>query len=122
VRSLFERIQKAIEDRDLGWVPRLRSGWFAFQRSGGYNCAGVDIYRERPADFWIKLLLPPDELWRLSHDIPRLYPHLEARWDRSNKQWRWAISVLDTVPDVGPAIELTNRYQPSDGPMLISAN
>ena len=37
VRSLFERIQKAIEDRDLGWVPRLRSGWLAFQRSGGYT-------------------------------------------------------------------------------------
>jgi hypothetical protein len=122
VRSLFERIQEAVEDRHLGWVPRLRSGWFAFQRSGGYNCAGGDIYRERPVDFWIKLPLPPDELRRLGHDIPSLYPELEARWDGYNKQWRWGVPSLDSVPDVGPAIELATRYQPSDGPMLTPAS
>jgi hypothetical protein len=117
VRSLFDRIQKAIEDRGLGWVPVLRSGYIAFQRPGGYNCTGVDIYRERPADFWIKLPVPPDELRRLGQNVPSLYPELESRWDGGNKQWRWAVPVLDAVPDVGPAIELTNRYQPSDGPM-----
>src|SRR5262245_25394569 len=89
VRSLFERIQKAVEDRGLGWVPRLRSSWFTFQRPGDYSCAGGDIYRERPVDFWIKLPLPPDELRRRGHDIPSIYPELEARWDESKKQWRW---------------------------------
>jgi hypothetical protein len=122
VRSLFERIQKVVEDRDLGWVPRLRSAWFAFQRPGGYNCVGGDIYRERPVDFWIKLPLPPDELRRLGHDIPSLYPDLEARWDGSHRQWRWGIPSLDSVPDVGPAIELATRYQPSDGAMPIPTN
>jgi hypothetical protein len=50
VRRLFERIDEAIEDRGLGWVPRLRAGYFGFQRPGGYHCAGVDIRREAP---WI---------------------------------------------------------------------
>lgn len=123
VRSLFERMEKAIEDRGLGWVPRLRSGYFSFQRPGGYNCVGGDIYRARPADFWIKLPLAPDELRRLGHDIPDPYPELESRWDAANKQWRWAIPTLQAVPDVASAIELTNRYQPSDGrPMPIPAS
>jgi TIR domain len=122
VRSLFDRIQKAIEDRNLMWVPVLRSAYFCFQRAGGYNCAGVDIFRERPVEFWVKLPLPPDELRRLGHDIPDPYPELESRWDMSNKQWRWAVPTLDAVPDVGPAIELTNRYQPPGGrPMPIPA-
>ena len=46
-RQLFDRLDKAIDDRDLGWVPRLLPGYFGFQRRGGYHCAGVDIRRER---------------------------------------------------------------------------
>jgi hypothetical protein len=81
VRSLFERIEKAIADRDLRWVPVLRSAYFAFQRPGGYNCAGVDIRREVPVEFWIKLPVAPNELQRLGHDVPGLYPELESRWE-----------------------------------------
>jgi hypothetical protein len=58
VRGLFERIEKAIADRDLGWVPVLRSGYFGFQRPGGYNCAGVDVRRESPVDFWGQAATP----------------------------------------------------------------
>jgi len=119
VRSLYERIEKAIQDRGLGWVPVLRSAYFGFQRPGGYHCAGVDIHRERPVDLWIKLPLAPDELRRLGHDIPDVYPELESRWDAHNKQWRWAVPALGAVPDVTPAIELTSRYQPPNGPMLV---
>jgi hypothetical protein len=119
VRILFERMEKVIEDRHLGWVARLRPGYFGFQRPGGYHCAGVDIFRERPVDFWIKLPLAPDELRRRGRDIPVLYPELAARWDAANKQWRWAIPALKAVPDVAPAIELTNLYQPPGGPMPI---
>lgn len=119
MRSLFERIATAVEDRNLGWEPRLRPGYFGFQRPGGYHCAGVDIFRERPVDFWIKLPLPPEELRRRGHDIPDLYPKLNPRWDAHTKQWRWAVPALEAVPDVAPAIELTNRYQPATGPMPI---
>ena len=122
VRTLFDRTEKAITDRDLGWVPVLRAAYFAFQRPGGYNCAGVDIRRESPVDFWIKLPIPPDELRRLGHDIPNLYPDQQPRWDGHNKVWRWAIPALGTVPDVGTAIELTSRYQPSNGPMPVPAS
>jgi hypothetical protein len=122
VRSLFARLEKAIEDRGLGWVPVFRSGHFGFQRPGGYYCAGVDIFRARPVDLWVKLPLAPGELRRLGHDIPDLYPELESRWDASNKQWRWAIPTLERVPYVSPAIELTSRYQPPSGPMPIPAS
>jgi hypothetical protein len=119
MRILYERIDKAIEDRGLGWVPVLRSAYLGFQRPGGYHCAGVDIHRGRPVDFWIKLPLAPDELRRLGHDIPDVYPQLESRWDAHNKQWRWIVPALGMVPDVTPAIELTSRYQPPNGPMQI---
>ncbi len=95
----------------------LTPGYFCFQRAGGYNCTGVDIYRERPVDFWIKLPLAPDELRRLGHNIPNLYPELAVRWAAAYKQWNWAVPNLETVPDVAPAIELTSRYQPPNGPM-----
>lgn len=122
VRALFERIEKAVQDRDLDWEPRLRSGYLGFQRPGGYHCAGVDILRERPVDFWIKLPLPPGELRRLGHDIPDLYPELASRWDAHNKQWRWAVPAPGDVPDAAPAIELTSRYQPPSGPMPVPAS
>jgi hypothetical protein len=112
----------AIADRKLGWVPVLRSGYFAFQRTGGYNCAGVDIRRGSTVEFWVKLPVPSDELRRLGHDVPGLYPELDSRWDEHNKLWRWAVPALDTIPDVGPAIELTSRYQPSTGPMPAPAS
>ncbi len=118
VRGLFERIAKAVEDRHLGWEPRLRSGYFGFQGPPGYHRTGVNILRERPVDFWIKLPLPPEELRRLGHDVPDLYPELAGRWDAHNKQWCWAVPALEAVPDVGPAIELTSRYPPA-GPMPI---
>ena len=118
VRSLYDRIEKAVEDRGLSWVPVLRSAYFGFQRPGGYHCAGVDIRRGRPVDFWIKLPLAVNELRRLGDDIPDLYPELESRWDAHNKQWRWDVPTLEAVPDVTPAIELTSRYQPPNGPML----
>ena len=48
VRRLFEQIGTAAEDRGLGWVARLRSGYLGFQRHGGYHCAGVDICANGP--------------------------------------------------------------------------
>jgi hypothetical protein len=119
VRNLFERMEKAIKDRGLGWVPNLRSSYFSFQRPGGYGCAGADIHRARPVDFWIKLPLAPDELRRLGHDVPDPYPQLAARWAAGYKQWNWAVPTLEAVPDVVPAIELTSRYQPPSGPMPV---
>jgi hypothetical protein len=118
-RRLFEQIGTATEGRGLGWVARLRSGYPGLPATWGYLCAGVDICRERPVEFWIKLPLAPDELRRLGHDVPHLYPELAARWDSAGKQWRWAVPALEAVPDVAPAIELTGRYQPPAGPMLI---
>ena len=117
VRSLFERTEEAIRERGLGWVPKLTSSYFGFQRPGNYNCVGVDIRSRGPVDFWIKLPAAPDELRRLGHDIPDPYPELAGWWHARYKQWNWPVATLDTVPDVVPAIELASRYQPSSGPM-----
>jgi hypothetical protein len=78
---------------------------------------GHDIRSAHPVDFWIKLPLGPDELRRLDHNIPDPYPELAGKWHAGYKQWNWAVSTLETVPDVAPAIELTSRYQPPSGPM-----
>lgn len=117
VRELTGRIEAAAGDLGLGWAPRLKPGYIAFQRPGEYNCAGVEIFRERPVDLWIKLPLPPEELRQLGHDVPDLYPELESRWDAKNKQWRWAVPDLEAIPDIALAVELTGRYQPPAGPM-----
>jgi hypothetical protein len=121
VRDLFGRIAKAVEDRGLEWEPRLRAGYLAFQRAGGYNCAGVEVLREKPVEFWIRLPLTPEELRQRGEDAPDLYPELERRWDAHNKLWRWEVPEIDAVPDVAPAIELASRYQSPGGPMLIPA-
>lgn len=119
VRALFNRIEKAVEDRGLEWNLRLRSGYFTFQRAGEYNCVGVEVLREKPIEFWIKIPLPPEELRRRGHDVPDLYPQLNGRWDAHNKLCRWEVPSIEAVPDVAPAIELASRYQPPSGPMLI---
>jgi len=121
VRSLFERMDEAVKERDLGWVPVLRSAYFSFQRPGGYTCTGAEVRLRAPVEFWIKLPLAPDELRHLGYDIPDLFPELESRWYGHGKQWIWAIPKLDALPDIAPAIELTRRYQPSNGPMPIPA-
>ena len=79
----------------------------------------MEIRRQAPVEFWIKLPLAPDELRRLGHDIPDPYPELESRWYEHNKQWIWALPNLEAVPDVASAVELTSRYQPPNGPMPI---
>lgn len=117
VRAIFERMAKAIEDRDLGWTAVLGSAYISFQRRGGYHCAGIDIRREAPIDFWIKLPRSPQELRQLGQDVPDLYPGLESTWDAHNKVCRWFVPDADAVPDLAGAIELTSRYQPPTGPM-----
>jgi hypothetical protein len=119
IRSLFDRIDKAVKDHDLGWVPVLRSAYFSFQRPGGYACTGVEVRQQAPVELWIKLPLAPDELRRLGHDISDPYPELESRWYEHNRQWIWALPNLEAVPDIAPAVELTSRYRPPNGPMPI---
>lgn len=122
VRTLIERIDQAVRERDLGWIPVLRSKYFSFQRPGGYACIGAEVRQETPVELWIKLPLAPDALRRLGHDIAEPYPELASRWYEPSKQWIWAIPSLEAIPDIAPAVELTSRYQPLNGPMLIPTN
>jgi hypothetical protein len=121
-RSLFDRMGDAVKERGLGWVPVLRSGYFSFQRPGGYNCIGALVLTRAPIEFWIKLPLAPDALRHLGHDIPDLYPELKSHWWEGKKWWSWSVPDPEAVPDIAPAIELTSRYQPPDGPMTIPAS
>lgn len=122
VRSLFERIDRAVGERGLTWVPVLTSASFSFQRPGGYACAGVEVRQHAPVEFWIKLPLAPDALRRLGHDVSDPYPQLQSRWNENRRQWLWSISNLEAIPDIMPAVELTSRYQPSNGPMPIPSS
>jgi hypothetical protein len=88
-----------------------------FQRRQGFGVVGVDLYREKPIEFWIKLPLPLDELRDLGHPVHDPYPQLDSHWDSANKQWEWEIQTSAEVPEVRPAIDLTTSYQPESGPM-----
>jgi hypothetical protein len=54
--------------------------------------------------------------------VPDLYPELESRWDAANKLQHWAIPAVDAISDVVAAIELTGRYHPLTGLMVILAS
>jgi hypothetical protein len=120
VRELYERMAEAIARRSLSWQPKLKSAYLSFHRSGPYYCSGIGIRKETPVEFWIKLPFAPEKLRALGHDVPDLYPGLQPRWDSHNKQWTWKAPTFREIPEIGPAIELTNRYQPpGSGPMPV---
>jgi hypothetical protein len=118
-RELFDRIERAVAERGLPWTPVLRRGHLGFQRPQGYGVVGLDLFRDKPIEFWIKLPLPPDELRALGHRIDDPYPELASHWDSVHKQWEWEIQANLPPPEVGPAIDLTARYQPASGSMPI---
>jgi hypothetical protein len=120
-QTLFQQIEAAVAARGLQWVPVLRRGYFAFQRRGGYGVVGVDLYREKPVELWVKLPGSPDELRGLGQTVDDPYPNLSAAWDAHNKQWEWQIPAISSVPEVGLAIDLTTQYQPDEGPMRLPA-
>jgi hypothetical protein len=120
-RELFDRIERAVAERGLPWSPVLRRGHLGFQRPQGYGVIGLDLFREKPIELWIKLPLSPDELRELGHQVDDPYPDVASHWDAGNKQWEWEISAAVEVPDVGAAIDLTANYQPDSGPMSIPA-
>jgi hypothetical protein len=80
------------------------------------------VLTRAPIEFWIKLPLAPDELRGLGHDIPDPYPELKSHWWEHRNWWSWSVPDLDAVPGIAPAIELTSRYQPPNGPMPIPSN
>jgi hypothetical protein len=111
--ALDSAIEAAARERALPWQRVFRRGYIAFQRPGEYNVVVIELWRERPLRLAIKLPLP---LLDLGEADP--YPTLESAWDAQNKQWNWVIPSLDLIPDVGPAVELTAKYQPASGPMI----
>lgn len=118
-RELFDRIERAVAERGLPWSPVLRRGHLGFQRPQGYGVIGLDLFREKPIELWIKLPLSPDELRELGHAVDDPYPELTSHWDAGNKQWEWEIPAGVEVPDIGAALDLTAKYQPESGPMPI---
>jgi hypothetical protein len=119
VEKIFGAMEVAITERDLPWQPKLKPTYLGFYRPGTYYCCGITLKKEQPAEFWVKLPLSPEELRARGEDIPDLYPALHGRWDSNNKQWTWEVPTVEAVPDIGPAIELTGRYQPASGAMQI---
>jgi hypothetical protein len=119
VQKIYQQMESAIVERALSWQPKLKLAYLGFHRPGMYYCCGITLKKEQPVELWVKLPLAPDELRARGEDVPALYPELRSRWDANNKQWTWEVPTLEASPDLGPAIELTSRYQPNRGPMRV---
>jgi hypothetical protein len=111
-KRVFEDLTRYVQDHQLPWTPALRSWWLGFKRPGGYYVPLINLRRENPIEFAVKL---PDSPERLGLTDP--YPHLKSSWQPSARQWMWAIPTLDDVPDVSHAIDLSRQFQPDKGPM-----
>jgi hypothetical protein len=111
-RSLFEKLARYVEERDLPWTPTLRSWWLGYKRAGGYYVAVINLRVEKPIEFMVKL---PGSPQRLGLEDP--YPHLESRWEQSTRQWGWVMPNLGDVADVAPAVDIARKHQPARGPM-----
>lgn len=47
------------------------------------------------------------------------YPELDSEYVPKVKQWYWSLPSPSDVPDLRPAVELSRKYQPEFGPMLV---
>jgi hypothetical protein len=90
----------------------LRAWWLGYQRPGGYYVPVIQLRRENPIEFAVKL---PDHPERLGLENP--YPSLKSWWHAPSRQWTWAIPTTADIPDIRLAIELSRRFQPDSGPM-----
>ena len=111
-RALVERIEDELRDRGLPWKAVFRKGYVGFQRSGGYNVLIVDLYWRRVPRLAVKVPAPLEELGLLDP-----FTNLESSWGENDREWGWTVPSVDSIPDVGQAIELARRFQPESGPM-----
>jgi hypothetical protein len=111
-RRLFDQLTRYVQEHQLPWTPALRAWWLGYKRPGGYYVPVINLRREKPTEFGVKL---PDSPERLGLHDP--YPDLKSWWDAPNRQWTWAIASPDDVPDVGLAVDLSRGLQPDKGPM-----
>jgi hypothetical protein len=105
-RALVSKVEAAITERELPWQVVFRKGYVPFQTAGGYNVIVVDLWTRRDAGLALKLPASPDAL-----GLTNPYPELESLWDASNSQWLWSISTPDAIPDVGPVLDLAERFR-----------
>jgi hypothetical protein len=116
-RELFDRIERYRAHENLPWRPVFKGGYFGFQRPGGYYVVGVNLRKDEPNQFWVKLPHDLNTLQSAGEPAADPYPQLGAKWDARNHQIFWRIPNMGTVPDVASAIELSRKYQPASGPM-----
>jgi hypothetical protein len=95
----------------------VRRGYLGFKLAGDYFTVGIDFYRDKPVELWVKLALSLDELRARGLDADDPFPQLASRWRPGKRQLHWAVPSTHDVPDVEAALELTARYQPDSGPM-----
>jgi hypothetical protein len=91
-QEIFNRMEAAVLERELPWVPFLKRAYMCFSRPGPYNCCGINVRTEGPLRFWIRV--PSlEELRELGYDVPDLYPQLHSDCDSHNKLWCWDVTT-----------------------------
>lgn len=110
-RALVERIELEIRNRGLPWRGVFRKGYVAFQRMGGYNVMLVDVWWRKVPRLAIRVPGRLDELGVLDP-----FPGLESSWSHE-REWGWTVPSVESIPDIGQAVELVRPFHPESGPM-----
>jgi hypothetical protein len=115
IEALRNGLNAAITSQGLPWEERLHTlhnGYIGYQRQGGYIAVSI-VSRRTDPELAIKLPRAPVEL-----GIENPFPDLREYWDEKRRQWVWIVPDAESVPDIGRAIAITARYQPTSGPMI----
>jgi hypothetical protein len=114
-KSLFEKIEREVAQRDLPLSPRFRKGYIPFQLHGTKNVIGLEPRWAQGFSVWFRLSDSPDAL-----GLAALPPGYQTHWSKNFKTYYINILVPDF--DFEPFEPLLERaYQEATGGVITAA-
>jgi hypothetical protein len=110
--AVARRLCKMLEEyglqRGIAWKLVKYETYFAFQvdhsHSGrGKDWTGVCLFKRKHIEYTVKFARPPKKRM-----VENLYPNLKLEWHDRTSQWQWEIPNLRAVPDVAPALDVSD--------------